>query len=68
MSSEIVLTKEERAALYFMPQAVGGRVVPEEIQASLEAKGLVVATLRGRWVTVLGDQVRLGTRAVRIEG
>lgn len=68
MSSEIVLTAAERAALYFMPQALGGRQVPEQIQQSLEAKGLVTMTERGRWITQLGDRVRLGTVAVRVEG
>lgn len=65
---EIVLTKAEADNLWFIPQAPGGKQVPEEIQASLEAKGLVVMTPRGRWITQLGDKVRLGHLKVRIEG
>lgn len=58
------VTPEERAAIYFIPQQVGGKVVSEEMQVQLQAKGLVTAPLEDgrRWITVLGDEVRRGRR------
>ncbi len=58
----IDVTPEERDALYFIPQAVGGRVVDEALQQRLQEKGLVTAPREDgrRWLTELGDRVRLG--------
>lgn len=68
--TEIILTAAERDALYFLPPAPGGRHPPELVQASLQAKGLATAPRDDgrRWLTVLGDQVRLGAQPCRIEG
>lgn len=56
------ITPEERAALYFIPQAVGGKLVSEEMQQRLQDKGLATAVREDgrRWLTELGDRVRLG--------
>jgi hypothetical protein len=62
MSDEIVLTAEERRFFWFFPPA-------EHVQQSLLAKGLVAKGSDGRcWMTVLGDQVRLGAHPSRTEG
>ncbi len=59
----ITLTPEERTALYYIPQAPGGRVVSEELQQRLEDLGLAAKRPDGtRWLTQLGDQVRQGKR------
>lgn len=66
---EIELTREERALLWFMPQADGGKVVPERVQLSLEAKGLVAMGPDGRrGVTQVGDKVRRGALPVKVVG
>ncbi|WAC72102.1 hypothetical protein OU995_21410 [Roseateles sp. SL47] len=56
------ITPEERAALYFIPQAVGGKVVGEEMQQRLQDKCLTTGIREDgrRWLTDLGDRVRLG--------
>lgn len=58
----IDVTPEERAALYFIPQSVGGKVVSEEMQVQLQSKGLVTGVREDgrRWLTEIGDRVRLG--------
>lgn len=58
----LVITPEERAALYFIPQAPGGMIVSEETQQRLQDKGLATAIREDgrRWLTELGDRVRLG--------
>ncbi|MFT7773878.1 hypothetical protein [Roseateles sp.] len=63
-AKEFDLTPEEREALYFIPQTVGGRVVSEAIQRSLQEKGLLTPIREDgrRWLTLLGDQVRRGRR------
>lgn len=59
---KIELSAEERGYLWFMPQVVGGKVVPEEVQQRFEDLGLVARLPDGRrWPTVLGDKVRLGS-------
>lgn len=60
----LTVTAEERAAIYFIPQQVGGKVVSEEMQQRLQEKGLVTAPLADgrRWITILGDEVRRGRR------
>jgi len=65
---EILLTQAERHALYFIPPAPGGTQPPEEVQAALQAKGLATAPREDgrRWLTVLGDQVRLGQVPSRV--
>lgn len=69
MSDEIVLTAEERRFFWFFPPAPGGVLPPEHVQQSLLAKGLVAKGADGRyWMTVLGDQVRLGAHPSRTEG
>ncbi|WP_431104361.1 hypothetical protein [Roseateles noduli] len=56
------ITEEERAALYFIPSAVGGKIVPEELQQRLQDKGLATTPREDgrRWLTELGDQFRRG--------
>lgn len=58
----LVITDDERAALYFIPQAVGGMAVDEAMQQRLQDKGLATAPREDgrRWLTELGDRVRLG--------
>lgn len=58
----LVITPEERAALYFIPQAPGGMIVSEEMQQRLQDKGLATGIREDgrRWLTELGDRVRLG--------
>lgn len=66
---EIVLTAEEHRNFPFFPPAVGGRMPPAHVQASLEAKGLVRVGVDGRrWVTVHGDRVRMGIVPSKIVG
>jgi hypothetical protein len=64
------LSSEERDLIWFIPQAEGGKVVPERVQASLEAKGICTLNPADgrRWLTVFGDQVRRGAVPVKIEG
>lgn len=59
---DLVITEDERAALYFIPQAVGGMPVSEELQQRLQDKGLATPIREDgrRWLTELGDRVRLG--------
>jgi len=59
---QVDVTPEERAALYFIPQAAGGKVVDEEMQQRLQDKGLTTPPREDgrRWLTELGDRVRLG--------
>ena len=49
----VEVTPEERAALYFIPQAVGGKVVAEEMQQRLQDKGLATPPREDgrRWLT-----------------
>ncbi|WP_077034469.1 hypothetical protein [Pelomonas sp. KK5] len=70
MSEEIVLTGAEKDGLYFIPPAVGGKQVPESVQLSLQAKGLITSPLADgrRGVTRLGDRVRQGAVNSRVEG
>lgn len=58
----LVITPDERAALYFIPQAPGGMPVSEEMQRRLQDKGLATAIREDgrRWLTEMGDRVRLG--------
>lgn len=67
--TEIVLTTAERASLYFIPPAPGGKVVPEDIQQRLQDQGLITAPQADgrRRLTVLGDKARLGSVAVSIK-
>ena len=60
--SKLDFTPEERAALYFIPQAVGGMPVSEAMQQRLQDKGLATPVREDgrRWLTELGDRVRLG--------
>ena len=70
-TAEVVeLTAEERDNLWFIPQAPGGRVVPEHVLASLEAKGIAMTNPADgqRWLTLFGDKVRLGAVPVKIVG
>jgi len=62
MNDSIDITPEERAALYFIPPSVGGKLVPEELQQRLQDKGLATAPREDgrRWLSELGDQVRRG--------
>ena len=64
MTDPIEITPDERAALYFLPTAVGGKVVPEEMQQRLQDKGLATAPRDDgrRWLTELGDEFRRGRR------
>lgn len=64
-ADDMALTPEEREALYFIPQAPGGRVVSEDVQRRLEAKGLLTPVREDgrRWLTMAGDLVRRGRRA-----
>ncbi|MET0207979.1 MAG: hypothetical protein ABW220_02995 [Burkholderiaceae bacterium] len=57
-----VITEDERAALYFIPQAPGGMPVSEEMQQRLQDKGLATGIRADgrRWLTELGDRARLG--------
>lgn len=66
----ITLTAEEAALIWFIPQAPGGKEVPEHVQAALEAKGLAALNPADgrRWLTLLGDKVRRGMVPVKIEG
>lgn len=59
---DLVITDEERAALYFIPQSPGGMPVSEEMQQRLQDKGLATAIREDgrRWLTELGDRARLG--------
>lgn len=65
-----VLTAEEREFIWFIPQAAGGKVVPEHVQVSLEEKGICrINPADGkRWLTLFGDKVRLGQVPVKYEG
>lgn len=56
------ITEDERAALYFIPQSEGGKIIPEELQQRLQDKGYATAPREDgrRWLTELGDQVRRG--------
>jgi len=67
--SEIILTTAERASLYFFPPAVGGKIVPEDIQQGLQENGLITAPQADgrRRLTQLGDKVRLGSVQVTIK-
>lgn len=58
------ITHEERAALYFLPPAVGGKLVPEDLQLQLEKKGFATSPREDgrRWLTELGDEIRRGRR------
>ncbi|WP_092946771.1 hypothetical protein [Roseateles sp. YR242] len=58
----LVITPDERAALYFIPQAPGGMIVSEEMQQRLQDKGLATGVREDgrRWLTEIGDRVRLG--------
>lgn len=60
--ADIDVTPEERAALYFIPQAFGGKVIDEELQQRLQDKGFATAPREDgrRWLTELGDQIRRG--------
>ncbi|MDH0863956.1 hypothetical protein [Mitsuaria sp. GD03876] len=60
--ADLVITPDERAALYFIPQSPGGMPVSEEMQQRLQDKGLATAIREDgkRWLTELGDRVRLG--------
>lgn len=62
MANEIDITDEERAALYFLPQAFGGKVIDEALRPRLQDKGFATAPREDgrRWLTELGDQVRRG--------
>ncbi|RZI62355.1 MAG: hypothetical protein EOP37_03365 [Rubrivivax sp.] len=64
MRDQIDITPDERAALYFLPTAVGGKVVPEEMQQRLQEKGLATPPREDgrRWLTELGDEFRRGRR------
>lgn len=66
----ITLTREEADLIWFIPQAPGGKEVPERVQAALEAKGLAVLNKADgqRWLTMLGDRVRRGMVPVKVEG
>ena len=61
---QVEITADERAALYFLPTAVGGKVVPEDLQLQLERKGFATAPREDgrRWLTELGDEIRRGRR------
>ncbi|MDY0747638.1 hypothetical protein SNE35_24260 [Paucibacter sp. R3-3] len=67
--TQIVLAIAERASLYFFPPAVGGKVVPEEVQQGLQDNGLITAPQADgrRRLTQLGDKVRLGSVKVTIK-
>lgn len=68
MPEDIVLTAEEHLYFPFFPPAFGGKVPPDHVQLSLEAKGMVRMHADGRrWVTLLGDKVRQGSVPCRIE-
>lgn len=59
--AEVHLTRAQSDALWYMPQALGGRLVPLEIQEQMAAAGLLVMAPDGRYApTVFGDVVRLG--------
>ncbi|MDT8998382.1 hypothetical protein RQP53_03720 [Paucibacter sp. APW11] len=57
-----MLTKEEAAALWFIPQAPEGRVVSEEMQQRFQDLGLATAPMADgrRGITVLGSRVQRG--------
>ena len=56
------LTAEEREAIWFIPQAPGGRVVSEEMQQRLQDLGLATAPRENglRGIMVLGAMVQRG--------
>jgi hypothetical protein len=59
--TEIRLSKELSNALWYMPQAIGGRVIPMDVQEQMAGLGLVAKLPDGRYTpTIFGDQVRLG--------
>ncbi|MBO9685648.1 MAG: hypothetical protein J7598_03465 [Mitsuaria chitosanitabida] len=60
--ADLVITPDERAALYFIPQSPGGMPVSEEMQQRLQDKGLATPIREDgkRWLTELGDRARLG--------
>ena len=64
MADQLDITPEERAALYFLPPSVGGKIVPEELQQRLQDKGFATAPREDgrRWLTELGDEIRRGRR------
>lgn len=66
----VELTAEEQALIWFIPQAPGGKEVPESVQASLEAKGIATCIQPDglRWLTMFGDRVRRGAVKVTIKG
>ncbi|MDT8998328.1 hypothetical protein RQP53_03450 [Paucibacter sp. APW11] len=57
-----MLTKEEREALWFIPQAPEGRVVSEAMQQRFQDLGLATAPMADgrRGITVLGAKVQRG--------
>jgi len=61
-TTHLDLTPEERDAIWFIPQAPGGRVVSEALQQRLQDLGLATAIredgLRG--ITELGAMVQRG--------
>lgn len=69
-TAPVVLTAEERDLIWFIPQADGGKEVPEHVQAALAAKGLAALNPADgrRWLTLLGDKVRRGVVPVVVEG
>ncbi|QPF74437.1 hypothetical protein G8A07_16930 [Roseateles sp. DAIF2] len=68
--TSVELTAEEMANLWFIPQMPGGKVVSEEVQASLEAKGIATNVREDgkRWLTLFGDAVRRGAVKVTVKG
>lgn len=64
MTQDLEITDDERAALYFLPPAVGGKLVSEDLQLQLEKKGFATAPREDgrRWLTELGDEIRRGRR------
>lgn len=70
MPDVIVLTAEEWRNIYFLPPAPSGRVPPEHVQVSLQAKGLATPPQADgrRYLTMLGDKVQRRAVPVKIEG
>lgn len=67
--AEVQLTKEQSNALWYMPQAPGGKVIPADVQEQLAARGLVAKLPDGRYTpTIFGDQVRLGRIKTVLQG
>ncbi len=61
-NDKLQLTEEERDAIWFIPQAPGGRVVSEAMQQRLQDLGLATAPREGglRGITEMGAKAQRG--------